>query len=42
MGEGSDEMHGSYLILCKLSLKSDEDQLKFHTVLIVLQNLNSL
>ena len=28
-------MHGSYLILCTLGLKSDEDQLKFHTVLMV-------
>ena len=35
MGERSDGMHGSYLILCTLSLKSDENQLKFHTVLMV-------
>ena len=32
MGERSDGMHGSYLILCMLSFKSGEDLLKFFTV----------
>ena len=33
-------MHGSYLILCTLSLKSYEYQLKFHTVLMVPANFD--
>lgn len=42
MGERSNGMHGSYLILCTLSLKSDEDQLKFHTVLMAPQKFEIL